>query len=73
MIAKVKSWTSDRVVHKLKRLLWRIMVSMVWIERCRRFFTGALVSVEEIAKLIREEVLVFSKGHREERSIVSYM
>ncbi|CAN1160026.1 hypothetical protein LINPERPRIM_LOCUS21944, partial [Linum perenne] len=48
IVAKAKTWTLMNPEQKVKRLCWRVVVSMVWIERCKRVFTGvAMQAVEE--------------------------
>ncbi|CAN1177469.1 LINE-1 reverse transcriptase homolog [Linum perenne] len=73
MLAVAVGWRLDSVVNRTKRLIWRVLISTIWIERCRRVFTRNSLDVVEIGRLIREEILIYAQGHREGSSIAGYL
>ncbi|CAN1124707.1 hypothetical protein LINPERPRIM_LOCUS31237, partial [Linum perenne] len=56
VIEAVCKWKNDGVRGKTKMLLWRVMISQVWIERCKRVFGGARQEANSLVQQIRDEI-----------------
>ncbi|CAN1331163.1 hypothetical protein LINPERPRIM_LOCUS35220 [Linum perenne] len=69
----VNVWSGSAVRQRFKRLCWCAIVSEMWRERCRRTFTGVKLDVEAVCAKALESVVLFAKGHVNERAMLSCM
>ncbi|CAN1319426.1 hypothetical protein LINPERPRIM_LOCUS31216 [Linum perenne] len=56
-----------------RSLGWRMVLSCVWKERCRRVFTGDRKTPQEIVDYITEIITMKVGSHPESRKILSYI
>ncbi|CAN1773889.1 LINE-1 retrotransposable element ORF2 protein [Linum perenne] len=66
----MKEWKLDNDILNGRKLLWRIAICRVWIERCRRVFChGGDMTATNLIEEIKQEMVIFANRHRIEKYI----
>ncbi|CAN1153049.1 LINE-1 retrotransposable element ORF2 protein [Linum perenne] len=61
------AWT---VGAKVKKLIWRSILALIWEERCRRVFTQMRRTEHQLMDIIREEIIAFAGGSKYKSEIL---
>ncbi|CAN1747958.1 hypothetical protein LINPERHAP1_LOCUS3248 [Linum perenne] len=69
----ISRFADDNLSSKVKRLLWCMISSSIWRERCARVYGDKISTIESLIEKIRNDVKFFVFGRVDELAILAFV
>ncbi|CAN1297431.1 LINE-1 reverse transcriptase homolog [Linum perenne] len=70
-IVSMMGWSLHSPAYKAKRLMWRVAICRIWMERCKRIYKEGEISSVGLVQEIKQEIISFAHRHKFESCIGS--